>query len=296
MKKINFKAMSKKKKILLIAGLIVLIGIIAVIVASNIRSAKSEEAVAAPETATAEVMTIRKTASSKGEIKSALEEKIIPHASYVLEKVSVPEGEAVKEGGTILYYTNGTRMTAPYDCVIKSFNLPDPKKKLTNDNYVEIAGTKVLMMELSVSEDDVMLLKKGAPAIINVEATKGKYNGEVSFVSDIGDYSGGTSEFKTQILFNNDGKIKLGMNGKAKIILATANNAICVPIDAVSTEGNKSYVQVQKGKNADNVKNVEVETGIKNKNYIEIKSGLKEGDTVIVSSGDDMGDSMGTMY
>ena len=297
MKKLNIKAMPKKKKILLIVGLIVLIAIVAVIIASNVRSNKAEETEITPETATAEVMTIRKTASSKGEIKSALDEKIIPHASYVLEKVNVSEGEAVKEGGTILYYTNGTKMTAPYDCVVKSFDLPDLKKKLTNDNYVEIAGTKVLMMELSVSEDDVLLLKKGAPAVITVEATGTKYNGEVSFVSDIGDYSGGTSEFKTDVLFNNDGNIKLGMNGKARIILATADNAVCVPVDAVSTDGDKSYVQVQKGKSTDNIKDVEVETGIKNKNYIEIKKGLKEGETVIVSYGDEMDDTMGgTMY
>ncbi len=184
-------------------------------------------------------------------------------------------------------------MTAPYDCVVKTWSLPDPKKTLTNDHYVELIGTKVLKIELSVNEDEVLLVQKGDPATVSVKATDTTYDGEVAFVSDIGEYSGGTSDFSVQVLFNNDGKLKLGMNGKAKIVLDEAKNVIGVPVDAVFDDGENSYVTVQNG---DKTKDVKVETGIKNKKYVEIKSGLKEGDEVVILTYDDYSDDKMMMY
>ena len=184
-------------------------------------------------------------------------------------------------------------MTAPYDCVVKTWSLPDPKKTLTNDHYVELIGTKVLKIELSVNEDEVLLVQKGNPATVRVDATDTTYDGEVAFVSDIGEYSGGTSDFSVQVLFNNDGKLKLGMNGKAKIVLDEAKNVIGVPVDAVFDDGENSYVTVQNG---DKTKDVKVETGIKNKKYVEIKSGLKEGDEVVILTYDDYSDDKMMMY
>ena len=61
------------------------------------------------------------------------------------------EGDALDEGDTILTYTNGYKMTAPYDCVVESWYLPDVGDQLTTSHYVTIAGTDVMQMELSVS-------------------------------------------------------------------------------------------------------------------------------------------------
>lgn len=287
MKKLRIKEkigrLSKKKKILIAIGILVLIGVIVFFARGGVdRQADDEEMMMETTTAAAERMNIRKTVSSNGEITSSLEEKLVPHASYKLEKIKVVKGEEIKEGSPILFYTNGTSMDAPYDLVVKDWNLPDENETLTNDHSIEVAGTDVLKVSLSVNEDNVMLVKKGQPATIKVKATGKTYKGEVSFVSDVGEYSGGTSDFPIQVIFHNDGDIKLGMNGKAKVVIAEAKNVIGVPIDAVTEDGETGYVTVQKdnGKEED----VEVTTGISNKNYIEIKDGLKEGDTVVITT------------
>ena len=281
-RKEKIKGMSRKKKALLLLLCLLLIAGIAFAVHRH--SAQPAEEGTMMETAAAEVMDISKKVSSKGEIKSALDEKITPHASYKLEKIAIQKGEEVKEGDTILFYTNGTSMTAPYNCVVKDWSLPDRNKVLSNDHYVEIESTDVLKMELSVSEDKIMLVKKGQPARITVKAADKTYDGEVTFISDIGEYMDGTSELQVDVLFDNDGSLKLGMNGKARIVLGQVKDVIGVPVDAVYDDGEASYVTVLKEDGTQ--KDVKVTTGFENSKYIEIKSGLKEGDQIVVPTDD----------
>lgn len=229
-------------------------------------------------------MTIENTLESDGEIVSALEENILPHTSYYFEEINVEEGEAVEEGGTILTYTNGYEMTAPYDCVITGWSLPDEEEILTTDHYVSIAGTDVLQMELSVSEEEIGKISLGDSAAVTVDATGASYDAEVSYISQIGSYSGGNSSFTARVTFDNDGTLKLGMSGTASVALEKAENVVAVPVDAVSSRGGTSYVTVNE--NGEQVQK-EVETGISNDSYIEIKSGLEEGDTVLVKNSED---------
>ncbi len=240
----------------------------------------------------AQTMTIEKTLSSEGEITSTLEENVEPHASYYLKKINVTEGDAVSEGDTILTYTNGYTMTAPYDCVIESWYLPDTGEQLTSEHYVTIAGTDVLQIELTVAEDEVLLLQKGATAQVSVEATGETYTGEVSYVSEQGTYSSGTSTFTAKVAFDNDGKLKLGMTGTAEISLEKAENVIGVPVSAVHITDGTSCVTVVSGDGTDlsETEEVEVETGVSNDSYIEIKSGLSEGDVVVIPASDDSED------
>ncbi|MBQ9708242.1 MAG: HlyD family efflux transporter periplasmic adaptor subunit [Firmicutes bacterium] len=260
-------------------------------------------------TATAEVMTIENSISSDGEVKSALEEDKVPHATYKLKDINVEKNQQIREGDTILTYTNGAKMLAPYNCVILDWTLPNPGSKLTNDHSVKLAGTDILKMELEVEEDKVLQVDKGDKATVKVDAVDGKYKGEVSFVSDVGEYGGGASTFSVSIIFENDGNVKLGMNGSAKITLDKAEDVLAVPVDAVYEEDGHSYVSLLTGDAAEaameggsqaspdetgssdeaaggavdmsSAEEVEVKTGLKGDEFIEIKSGLKEGDVVV---------------
>ena len=177
-------------------------------------------------------MTIENTLSSDGEVLSSLEEEISPHTSYYLDEIKVEEGEALEEGDTILTYTNGYKMKAPYNCVVKSWSLPEEEEQLTADHYVTVAGTDVLQMELSVDEDDVSLIKAGDEAAITVGATDSSCEGVVTSISEVGEYASSGSSFTAYVTFENDGNIKLGMNGTAAITLEKAENVIGVPVGA----------------------------------------------------------------
>ncbi len=294
MKKIKLKKFSKKQKILLVLILLAIIAIVFAVVRSFMVTPQTEDYTEEqPVYEKAQRMDVENSISAKGEIVSGLEEDLTPHAGYKLKEVKVKENEEIKEGGVILTYTNGKTMTAPYKCVVKKWNLPKEKNEITNSHSVSISSTSVLNIKLSVSEEEILKIKKGYTATVKVKATGKSYKGYVCFVSDVGNYSDGSSEFDVNVSFDNDGKIKLGMNGKAKISLGKASNVIAVPVDAVYTDGDSSYVTKKlKGKDSDGndkTEDVKVKTGLEGRNYIEIKSGLKEGDKVLVNSSDDEG-------
>ncbi|MCR5033941.1 MAG: HlyD family efflux transporter periplasmic adaptor subunit [Clostridia bacterium] len=287
------KKSSKKKKIAIAcAGAAVILAGLAVV----LHGCGAEEEASEATVQEAQTMTIEKTISSEGEITSTLEENVEPHTSYYLKKINVEEGDAVSEGDTILTYTNGYTMEAPYDCVIESWYLPDTGDQLTSDHYVTIAGTDVLQIELSVGEDEVSLLEKGKSAQVTVEATGSTYTGEVSYVSEQGEYTSGMSTFSAKVVFDNDGKLKLGMTGTAEITLDKAENVIGVPASAVHITNGTSCVTVVNGDGTDltDTEEVEVETGVSNDSYIEIKSGLAEGDLVLVPASDDSEEDSGS--
>ena len=268
----------RKRRKWLIAALIVIILIAAVLF--FMRPKRPGSSAGGTSTAAATVMNIENTLESDGEIVSALEENVLPHTSYYLDEICVEEGEALAEGGDILKYTNGYTMEAPYNCVVIGWDLPEEDEQLTSDHYVTIAGTDVVQMEISVSESDVADLQLGDDATVSVDATGSTYDAEVSYISQVGSYSGGTSTFTAKLRFDNDGKIKLGMSGTAEVSLDKADNVLAVPVGAVSRRGGKSYVTLVDGSGNETV--AEVETGVSSSSFIEIKSGLSEGDNVLV--------------
>ena len=229
--------------------------------------------------------TIETSLESSGEITSSLEENVEPHTSYYLDEIKVEEGQALKEGDVILTYTNDEEMTAPYNCVIKGWSLPESEEQLTSDHYVTIAGTDVLQMTISVNESNIADLELGDKATVTVDATGGTYDAEVSYISQVGSYSGGNSSFSARVTFDNDGKLKLGMSGTATVSLEKAENVIAVPAGAVNKKGPMSFVTTVD--ESGEMSQVQVETGISNDSFIEIKSGLNEGDSVVVTSSDD---------
>ncbi len=80
---------------------------------------------------TKEKTTSETLVSTTTSVSSALTEKLELHATYYLEECFVEEDDSVSSGENILEYTNGTYLTAPYDCIITTLNIPDEEEKCT---------------------------------------------------------------------------------------------------------------------------------------------------------------------
>lgn len=279
-----------RKRLLIIGGVVICLAIcLALVMGTGRTSADEEEEKTTTEQAA--VMTIENTLSSDGEVTSSLEEDLSPHTSYYLEEVKVEAGDALEEGDTILTYTNGSKMTAPYNCVVKSWSLPEEEEQLTTDHSVTVAGTDVLQMELSVGEDQISLVKAGEEADVEIEAASASFEGVVTSVSEVGEYASSGSTFTAKVTFENDGSVKLGMSGTAQITLEKAENALCIPLNAVTSSKGESKVTLQKDDGS--TEEVTVSTGIKNDAYIQITDGLSEGDTVVVPESEEDSSSQG---
>jgi hypothetical protein len=159
--------------------------------------------------------TTETTIKQNCEVKSALVEKVEPHASYYLEEICVEKNQYVEKGANILKYTNGTYLTAPYDCSITDINLPDVDGKLLNSHYVEISSNNVLSVTFNVDESNINKVNVGQEAKINITTLGKEYKGYVTNVAS----TASNGKFKITIEFENDGSVKLGMTASVQITI-----------------------------------------------------------------------------
>ncbi len=275
--------MKKNKKIkkYIIMGSILLLIVIAIIAVIIINSNKTKESTlnTAIVQKQASTQTIQKTLTGSGQIVTSETEKISLTTTKYFESMCVEEDDTLKEGENILEYSDGTYLTAPYDCIIDTYSVPETESKCTSSNYVQIKNIAKLNMTLSINESEINSVSVGQSVTITVNAVENKtYTGTISKIDAIGTYSTSGSTFTATIEFENDGNVKIGMSASCSIILEEAKDCIAVPIAAIQTSGNSKYVIVVKDDGT--TENVTVETGISNDSYVQIKSGLTGTETV----------------
>lgn len=88
-------------------------------------------------------------------------EKLTLNTSYYFLNMCVEEEEFVKKGANLLKYTNGTYLTAPYDCVVMSYSVPTAKDVCTSGNYVYIASLEDLYMDINITEEQINKISIG---------------------------------------------------------------------------------------------------------------------------------------
>lgn len=273
----------KSKKILLIL-IIIAIFIIGIFLGKTIF--KNQENIKQNSETTTQIVekqvstqTIENTLTSSGEIAASSTDKLSLSTSKYFKTMCVEQDDIVSKGENILQYTNGTYLTAEYDCLISSYSVPETGSKCTSSNYVEVQNLETMTMNLEVNETEINKIKKGQEVKIKLSAIENKeYEGTIKSVSGLGTYQTSGTTFSVVVEFENDGNAKPGMYASCSITLEKAQNCIAVPINAVQTNNNQKYVVVVDENG--NTQNVNIETGISNDSYVQVISGLNGGETI----------------
>lgn len=206
-------------------------------------------------------------------------EKITLNTSYYFLNMCVEEEEFVKEGGNLLKYTNGTYLTAPYDCVVMSYSVPTANSICTSSDYVYIASLEDLYMDINISEEQINKISIGQEVEITANYDESKiYKGTITKINAIGTHSSGATTFAAIASIENDDTLKLGMSATCTVTIEKSENLLCLPIEAILIENNEKFVN--KIKEDGTIEKIQIETGKSNANYVEIKSGISLGDTV----------------
>ena len=273
--------MKKIKKILMIAVLLVIVGAVTFFVGKQIGlNTDTSSTSTTIEEVTIGTQTIKKTLTSSGEIKTANTEKLELSTSYYFETMCVEEDDTVKKGDKILKYTNGTYLTAPYDLVISSYSIPETKNKATSSNYIEVQDLDNLIINLSISENEIsnVSLKQEVEIVLTADTSK-TYKGKIIKIDSIGTYSSSGTTFSVQVELKNDGNIKIGMSVSCTINIEELTDVLAVPINGVQVNGDRIYVLVLEN---GETKEIDITTGLSNDEYAEVKSGLNGGETIQV--------------
>lgn len=207
--------MKKVKKLVTIIILMAIVGTVTFFIGKQIGLNTDISSVNVNvEEVTVGTKTINKTLTSSGEIKSASAEKLELSTSYYYETICVEEDDIVKKGENIIKYTNGTYLTAPYDCVITQINIPSEGGKCTNEHYIEISSNNILKVKVKIDESKINLITLGQNAIVEVSSYEDKkIEGNITNISN----TASNGKFTVTIEFENDGEVMIGMSALVTI-------------------------------------------------------------------------------
>jgi RND family efflux transporter MFP subunit len=146
---------------------------------------------------------------------------------------------------------------------------------------VRLAQTSKLRLVLPIPESVVSQIHLGDPVKVRVQALDQEIEGRVSRFADALDRQ--TRTMETEIDFDNrDGHLISGMYTETRLSLREKKNAITIPLEAVSRNGDEDTVLAV---NADNVvQERKVRLGVEDSTRIEVLSGLSEGERVIIGN------------
>lgn len=181
-----------------------------------------------------------------------------------------------------------TAILAPFDGTVVSVGV---KKNdvLSAIDYgskvaVQLVDTSQIKFEGEVDEIDILKIKTGQKVTISVDAVPDEtFTGTVSFISPYGTAgTGGVVKFPVTIKLDpTDVALKGGLTATAEISIHSIEDALLVPLSAVTTSAEGSFVTVVDEATGKQEKR-QVTLGVKNLQFAEVLSGLKEGDSVIV--------------
>ncbi|MCC6444816.1 MAG: efflux RND transporter periplasmic adaptor subunit [Armatimonadetes bacterium] len=166
---------------------------------------------------------------------------------------------------------------------------------------VQVSDLSKMLVKININEVDIARVKVNERVDIKVDAYKGVvFRGRVSKVGSaaLGGEAGqpqpsGVIKFPVEIeIAHPDPRLRPGMSAKNEIIVEERKNVVRVPIEGVSFEGKKAFVELvqsaapgakpeAKGvKPAETTQRRAVKVGLKSDIHAEILSGLKAGDKV----------------
>lgn len=194
----------------------------------------------------------------------------------IIGKINIALGESVKANQNSIDFNN---LLGNFSSLLSMFNLSLPN----NNPAFVIIDPKSLVAVLRVDENNILRIKEGQEAKINVDALdQNPWQGKVSSINRIPSLNkDGSYAYEITIPLPQLGeRLFEGMNISATINIGIKKNVLTIPLNAVLFKEGKTYVFLYENGKA---KEKEVIIGDMTLDEIEVKEGLKEGNLLIIS-------------
>ncbi|HZX94462.1 MAG TPA: efflux RND transporter periplasmic adaptor subunit [Myxococcales bacterium] len=213
----------------------------------------------------------------------------LQQAETALAAAEATRAGARSQVGGLAVKLGETRITSPLDGVVSARRL-DPGvlvgPQANASAIVTVDRIDVLRLFVSVNENDVLRLKLGQTAHVELDAVPGhRFEGQVVRLAPSLDPATRTLDAEVQ-LQNQSGELRAGMYGRASIVTGVHPGALTVPVGAVQISNGRSYVFVlQAGPEAGAtaVQRREVRTGVDGEEWLEVVSGLHADEEVVTA-------------
>lgn len=253
--------------------------------------------------------------AKSGSVESGGTTSLRAESSGTVATLRVKNGDKVSKGQLIATLTNDTlinnkkstelsmkserknlddyNITAPISGTVITKNV-EAGDKIDNSNsqtiLMVVADMSKMKFTISVDELDVGDIALMQSVTVDADALPGKiFNGYVSKIASEGTVSGlGVTTYDVEIVVDEPGELKPGMNVNANIIISETRDVLTIPEEALNgARDGKAMVYIKTGKESENAvfpkdyESREIEYGTSNGTVVEVKSGLSEGETVI---------------
>jgi membrane fusion protein, copper/silver efflux system len=172
---------------------------------------------------------------------------------------------------------------APISSVVMMKNVVEGQMAKAGEELYRLADLSSIWVIADVPEQDIALVKIGAPAKLSFRAYPGEiFEGKVSFILHELDAATRTAKVRIE-LQNPHHRIKHEMFADVTIDAgAKEPPRLSVPVSAVIDSGNKQVVLVDKGEGRFEPRTVKL--GMRGDGFVEVLDGVKEGENVVVAA------------
>ncbi|MGE0041579.1 MAG: efflux RND transporter periplasmic adaptor subunit [Vicinamibacterales bacterium] len=203
--------------------------------------------------------------------RAAAAQRALAEATLAQAEASLRRARAVQKDATVVAPVTGFVVARNYD----------PGAIPGAEPIVVIADLRELKLEAGVSELEAGRLRLGMPATVSVQAKPGEtYTGELRAIAPEVDER--NRHFRVEVRVANPGQALLsGMYATADLVVASADEAVLVPREAVTTrDGARVVIKVT----GDQIAAVPVSEGLSDGRQVQIVSGLAAGDQVMADA------------
>lgn len=277
--------MSKRKKIILIAGTVILVIILASVLKIFMTKPKSAANIVPVKIVKPVYKNLEALLELTGDVRGLSEAKVYSKVTGKLQNKKKDVGDPVSKNDVVAFVDRDepafeykpSEINSPISGVITQYFL-DIGEAVTPQNPVfEVASIDKIKITTNITEEDIPKIRKGLPARFTVDAYPEKiFYGNVSKISQAVNLQTRTSQIEIAVS-NEGGLLKPGMFAKIEIILSVHKEVLSIPVDAIGETDSEKYVYAIEGSSA---RKKIIKTGISQNNFVEVLTGISESDNV----------------
>ena len=140
-------------------------------------------------------------------------------------------------------------IVAPCDGTVATLDVEEGDEITSGTLIGSILQGEDMNLTIAVDELDVVQVEIGQPVSITIDALSSlEFTGEVYKIAPVGNNSGGVTTYDVELTFDAAGTgVRSGMNATGEIEVASADDVLYVPVEALMTIKNQTYVMVADG-------------------------------------------------
>lgn len=145
---------------------------------------------------------------------------------------------------------NNMVVTSPIDGVVTARNNNNGDNVQSGKAVLSIIDPTSFKVKVSVDELDISKVKAGQKAEVKFNAIEGKiYEGTVESINNVGTTTNSVTTYDVVIGINDSSGVMIGMTASVNIQVASKQEALVIPVEALTDRDGRKFVMVQSESN-----------------------------------------------